>query len=382
MPTDLTSAQALLLFEICQKVAARTRVDDEDDRHDFALHTFERFFAEDRGEVSKERMWAYTQASISGMVKNKRAREFKMVRESMCVNEDGESYFELHLPTVGASQEVAVDAAFWRECLDDLPDWHKDTLSELTDGGTVMGMCVSRGIRPNDAIKATKHARDQVRENGARRQLARARWGGSPRCVHCLSVNVSWERQNRRYRCEECRSAFGVLSKSPLSRFESPWGGTDSIRRFERPCSKVCEASALIRDGATPSDLQEQFGVPYMAAFEFWNAVRSTDWIAPLVGQSPLVAQSDRAPDSESGGRGFESRRAGQSPKRKKKPAPAPAPEPCNSGSWDAEDIRLLCERWEGGFTATEIAAELSRSRNAVLGKIHRLGLLKIERAA
>lgn len=44
--------------------------------------------------------------------------------------------------------------------------------------------------------------------------------------------------------------------------------------------------------------------------------------------------------------------------------------------SWTEERIAILTKMWEGGSTASEIAAELGGvSRNAVIGKAHRLGL-------
>ncbi|WP_301751376.1 GcrA family cell cycle regulator, partial [uncultured Erythrobacter sp.] len=43
---------------------------------------------------------------------------------------------------------------------------------------------------------------------------------------------------------------------------------------------------------------------------------------------------------------------------------------------WTDERIATLKKMWEGGSTASEIAAELGGvSRNAVIGKAHRLGL-------
>ena len=44
--------------------------------------------------------------------------------------------------------------------------------------------------------------------------------------------------------------------------------------------------------------------------------------------------------------------------------------------SWTEERTATLKRLWEGGATATEIAKELGDvSRNAVIGKAHRLGL-------
>src|SRR6516162_6802845 len=44
--------------------------------------------------------------------------------------------------------------------------------------------------------------------------------------------------------------------------------------------------------------------------------------------------------------------------------------------SWTDERIEKLTKMWEGGATASQIAEELGGvSRNAVIGKAHRLGL-------
>ena len=44
--------------------------------------------------------------------------------------------------------------------------------------------------------------------------------------------------------------------------------------------------------------------------------------------------------------------------------------------SWTDERIDRLTKMWEGGATASQIADELGGvSRNAVIGKVHRLGL-------
>src|SRR5215218_3867955 len=54
-----------------------------------------------------------------------------------------------------------------------------------------------------------------------------------------------------------------------------------------------------------------------------------------------------------------------------------------NAGlTWTAERIERLKELWTEGLSASEIAAELGEgvSRNAVLGKAHRLGLAQGER--
>lgn len=41
---------------------------------------------------------------------------------------------------------------------------------------------------------------------------------------------------------------------------------------------------------------------------------------------------------------------------------------------WDEEKIASLKDLWNRGWTASEIGARMGASRNAVLGKIHRLG--------
>lgn len=43
--------------------------------------------------------------------------------------------------------------------------------------------------------------------------------------------------------------------------------------------------------------------------------------------------------------------------------------------TWSEERVRKLRELWISGLNATQIAAELGISRNAVIGKVHRLGL-------
>ncbi|MCA1452174.1 hypothetical protein I6F35_02955 [Bradyrhizobium sp. BRP22] len=42
---------------------------------------------------------------------------------------------------------------------------------------------------------------------------------------------------------------------------------------------------------------------------------------------------------------------------------------------WTAPEIETLIRDWQSGKSASLIAAELRRSRNAVCGKVHRLGL-------
>lgn len=43
--------------------------------------------------------------------------------------------------------------------------------------------------------------------------------------------------------------------------------------------------------------------------------------------------------------------------------------------SWTEERVELLRKLWDGHLSASRIAAELGVTRNAVIGKIHRLGL-------
>ena len=44
--------------------------------------------------------------------------------------------------------------------------------------------------------------------------------------------------------------------------------------------------------------------------------------------------------------------------------------------SWSDERVELLKKLWQDGLSASQIAAELgSVTRNAVIGKVHRLGL-------
>lgn len=44
---------------------------------------------------------------------------------------------------------------------------------------------------------------------------------------------------------------------------------------------------------------------------------------------------------------------------------------------WTDDLVLSLTERWGAGFSAAEIAKEFRVSRNAVIGKVHRLGLVK-----
>ena len=46
--------------------------------------------------------------------------------------------------------------------------------------------------------------------------------------------------------------------------------------------------------------------------------------------------------------------------------------------SWTDERVELLKKLWADGLSASQIAAELGGvTRNAVIGKVHRLGLLR-----
>jgi len=42
---------------------------------------------------------------------------------------------------------------------------------------------------------------------------------------------------------------------------------------------------------------------------------------------------------------------------------------------WTDERVEVLKELWAGGWTASKIAERLPTSRNAIIGKVHRLGL-------
>ncbi len=55
-------------------------------------------------------------------------------------------------------------------------------------------------------------------------------------------------------------------------------------------------------------------------------------------------------------------------------PAPAPAPSPAHS-PWTPERIEQLRNGVASGLSCSQIAAEIGVTRNAVIGKIHRLGL-------
>lgn len=47
------------------------------------------------------------------------------------------------------------------------------------------------------------------------------------------------------------------------------------------------------------------------------------------------------------------------------------------SPAWDIKTVAKLHELWDKGLTAQEISLKVKRSRCAVLGKLHRLGLSK-----
>jgi len=42
---------------------------------------------------------------------------------------------------------------------------------------------------------------------------------------------------------------------------------------------------------------------------------------------------------------------------------------------WSDEDVDLLCELWKKGLSASTIAKQIGKSRNACIGKAHRLAL-------
>lgn len=44
---------------------------------------------------------------------------------------------------------------------------------------------------------------------------------------------------------------------------------------------------------------------------------------------------------------------------------------------WSRESVAALIDLWNEGISATEIARKLGASKNAILGKVHRLGLPK-----
>jgi GcrA cell cycle regulator len=46
------------------------------------------------------------------------------------------------------------------------------------------------------------------------------------------------------------------------------------------------------------------------------------------------------------------------------------------AGAWTDERVELLKKLWNDGLSASQIAGELGNvTRNAVIGKVHRLGL-------
>src|SRR5713226_3963352 len=50
---------------------------------------------------------------------------------------------------------------------------------------------------------------------------------------------------------------------------------------------------------------------------------------------------------------------------------------PANEPTWTAERLERLKSRFEAGLTCRQIAAEIGVSRNAVIGKLSRLGLTR-----
>ncbi len=47
---------------------------------------------------------------------------------------------------------------------------------------------------------------------------------------------------------------------------------------------------------------------------------------------------------------------------------------------WQTSELEELRQLWTGGLSATEIGVKLNRSRNAVIGRLDRQGLLGEER--
>lgn len=43
--------------------------------------------------------------------------------------------------------------------------------------------------------------------------------------------------------------------------------------------------------------------------------------------------------------------------------------------TWHPQRLKMLKELWADGYSASEIGSRLAVTRNAVLGKIHRIGL-------
>lgn len=377
---ELKTADALRLFEICNKAANRTRVDDEDDRHDFALIAFERFFAKERADNTSEYMWAYAQATISGLVKSKWARERKLLRESNCVNDEGDSYFEWILPSSSGGQENHVDADFWQRRIGEMPEYHRQTLQVLADGGTPLDLC-NGTARPADVLKATALARANVRECGARKQLERARWPEGPECVECGSRDVAWLNERAKYSCGACFALFGALSKTPLNVFLGPWGPVNDQRRVKRPYRTFCEIAEMLREDAGPTQIADQFDMPYMLAYEIHGASLATPWFATMAGRPPSVIEAPANTPKERIPRARRPK-AKTPPKPRVPKAPRTAENVTRVGEWEQEELDIVRNRWDAGRSGLEIARELGRSRNSVLGKIHRLGLMRMERAA
>ncbi|HVC55570.1 MAG TPA: GcrA family cell cycle regulator [Stellaceae bacterium] len=45
-------------------------------------------------------------------------------------------------------------------------------------------------------------------------------------------------------------------------------------------------------------------------------------------------------------------------------------------GTWTQERVEQLIELWEGGVTTAEIGRRIGVTKNAVIGKVHRIGLV------
>ena len=44
--------------------------------------------------------------------------------------------------------------------------------------------------------------------------------------------------------------------------------------------------------------------------------------------------------------------------------------------NWNEESVKLITELWQQGISASKIGAQLGITKNAVIGKVHRLGLV------
>lgn len=56
-------------------------------------------------------------------------------------------------------------------------------------------------------------------------------------------------------------------------------------------------------------------------------------------------------------------------------PTKEPSPRPRAGDQWTDERVQALRDLWSAGLSAAAVARELGVSRNAVLGKVHRLAL-------